>query len=286
MQHIQFVKLEGAGNDFVFLDDRDGSFDGRKRELAQKLSPRHTAIGADGVIFIRIPPPETGCVVEMVYHNADGSYAGMCGNGIRCTALYALEKMGVAETKMHVLVDGEPRELDILKHTPGFLTAKADMGMPVLDTELIPANVEGPQHIGKPLALAEGFAPECTLVSMGNPHCTMWLNSFDDALVNRIGPLVERHPFFPQRVNAGFARMEGGDIVLRVWERGVGETAACGSGACAAMVSAVLTGRAPAGKDVNVRLPGGTLILNWGGDDHSVFMTGPARIAFEGTVDV
>jgi diaminopimelate epimerase len=283
---LAFSKMEGAGNDFVFIDDREGALKGREEELALKLCPRRTSVGADGIIFVRTAPAELECDGEMAYYNADGSYSGMCGNGLRCTALFLRDRWGVESADMRIAVDGRPHLVQLHPDEPGSAIVTVELGVPQFEVEDVPALVPGPRHIGKPLQLAEDFAPGCTLLSLGNPHCVMWVEELSDELVRILGPEVERHPLFPERVNAGFAVMRGGAIELRVWERGCGETMACGSGAAAAAVSAVMTGRAELGGSVNVRVPGGDLIVNWQGEGLSALLTGRARFVFDGTVEV
>jgi len=283
---LAFTKMEGTGNDFVVIDDRDGRYAGREADLATRLCPRHTAIGADGIIFVRNPPDGSDCVVEMAYFNADGSYSGMCGNGLRCTALFAAKCLSITGEEMHIFADGEPHLTHIKASGEQMAVVGVAMGEPVFEVERIPADVEGPRHIGNPLQLAEDFIAECTLLSMGNPHCVMWVDELSDALVERIGPQVETSPLFPERVNAGFALKRGDQIELRVWERGCGETMACGSGACAAAISATLTGRAEKGRSVGVRMLGGTLFVRLDGEGNPAVLTGPASIVYEGTIEL
>jgi len=283
---LAFSKMEGAGNDFVVIDDREGALAGREEELAQKLCPRRTSVGADGLIFVRTAAAELECDGEMDYYNADGSYSGMCGNGIRCTALFLRERWNVESADLRIAVAGQPRLVQLQPDEPGTAIVTVELGVPRFEVEDVPALVPGPRHIGKPLLLAEEFAPPCTLLSLGNPHCVMWVEELCDDLVRLLGPEVENHPLFPERINAGFAVMRGGVVELRVWERGCGETMACGSGAAAAAVSAVMTGRAEAGSSVNVRMPGGELIVNWQGEGQSALLTGRARFVYDGTVEV
>ena len=283
---LAFCKMEGTGNDFVFIDDRDGAHRGREAELARQLCPRRSSVGADGVIFVRRPQDGSGCAAEMAYFNADGSYSGMCGNGLRCTALFVRERWGLDATSLRLLVDAKPRLAEIQQTEPRTALVTVELGVPELEVDKVPALVPGPRHIGVPLELAPGFAPECTLLSMGNPHCVMWTQDLPAEAVHALGPVVENHPLFPERVNAGFARMEAGQVVLRVWERGSGETLACGSGAAAAAVSAILTGRAVPQQPVIVRALGGELIVNWPGEGKSALLSGRARLVYDGTVEV
>ena len=290
MLRIPFTKMEGASNDFVVIDDREDVFVGREEDLAQRLCDRRNGIGADGIIFVRKPPEGADCTAEMVYYNADGSFAGMCGNGLRCTALFVSRWLENQPESLNICAGGVPH-LSYMKYIPGS-TARdeavvgVDIAVPELEVEFIPANVAGPQFIGRPLQLAPNFTAECTLVSMGNPHCVMWLEDISDELVSEIGPKVEHSPLFPEGVNVGFSRMAGNQIELRVWERGCGETLACGSGACAAVVSAMLTGRIPYDQPVTVRMRGGMLYVGWAGEGHKCILTGPARIVFEGKIGV
>lgn len=254
---VRFAKYEGLGNDFLIVDaaaDLDAA-------MVQRLCDRHLGVGADGVLFVGAS--------SMRVINADGSTAEMCGNGIRCVAL-------------HLARNGGPRELTLD-------TGAGPHRCRVLDLEDTRAQVEVEMRsaeVGTPddVFPLEGLELRLTRVSMGNPHAVLF-----DEIGNaaRLGPRLERDERFPGGVNVGFARVASGGrtIELAVWERGVGFTRACGTGACAAAAAAVATGRIPRGEPIEVRLPGGTLRIEVGEPGAPVKMTGPARHVFDGTVD-
>ena len=283
--------MQGTGNDFVVVDDREGKCFGREAELARAMSPRRTSVGADGIIFIR-QPELAGCDLKMVYHNADGSYAGMCGNGIRCAAWYCFRRIAPGKKMLKIQVGESAHQVQVEAGDNGRTgVVSVDMGVPRLALAEVPAEIEGvpadARWVGKELPLLPDFAPACTLLSMGNPHCVMWMEELTDELVRERGRQIESLPLFPERTNVDFARLaDNHRIELRVWERGVGETMACGSGACAAVVAGVLTGKLAAGEEVTVQLPGGDLIVTWDGEGKPVMLSGAATLVYEGEFDL
>jgi diaminopimelate epimerase len=272
-----FVKMHGLGNDFVVVDRREAGSPPSPGD-AVALCDRHRGIGADGVLSIL---PSGRAPIAMHVTNADGSVAEMCGNGLRCVTLYAAERGllpragGPVETGRGVLEctiesDGEVR---------------VDMGEPLLDPARVPVLLPGPRVVSVPIDVA-GERVAITAVSMGNPHAVVFVPDGAEprAWAERLGPAIERHSVFPKRANAGFARFGDGTLHLVVWERGAGFTQACGTGACAAVVAAVLTERARAGEIVRVSLPGGFLRIRVEPDLSRVWMTGPAVEVYRGTL--
>jgi diaminopimelate epimerase len=287
--HIRFTKMQGAGNDFVVLDETSGPL-GLTPDQYRFLADRHFGVGADQILTVR-PSPADGIDFEYVIHNADGGEVEQCGNGARCFARFVRDKGLSNKDTLRVQTRGgviAPRL------TPdGRVTV--DMGRPQFEPAQVPFDAAGltpvPQGLGQkwPLAL-DGKALQATVlvavVSMGNPHAVQLVDNVDTAPVLQTGPLIENHARFPQRVNAGYLQIvQRGHVRLRVFERGVGETLACGTGACAAVAAGVRLGLLD--HEVHVDTHGGRLTIAWSGDDtDSVFMTGPATTVFEGQIEL
>ncbi|WP_298933276.1 diaminopimelate epimerase [uncultured Ramlibacter sp.] len=289
---VQFTKMQGAGNDFVVLDETRGRL-GLSARQYQFLADRHFGVGADQILTVR-PAPEAGIDFEYVIHNADGGEVEQCGNGARCFARYVRDKGLTSLDSVRVkTVSGviQPRlQID------GRVTV--DMGPPVFALPSIPFDAAGlsPQADGAwekwHLALdthADSAIISVAVLSMGNPHAVQEVADVEAAPVALQGPRIEHHPRFPNRVNAGFLQvLDRGNVKLRVWERGAGETLACGTGACAAVVAGIRLGRLDSRVDVATR--GGVLTIEWagqqGGQWAPVFMTGPAVTVFEGEIDI
>lgn len=274
---MKFAKMQGIGNDYIYVNCFEESIED-PASLAVRLSDRHFGIGSDGLILIR--PSENGDAMMDLY-NADGSRAMMCGNGIRCVGKYIYEK-GIA--KKDVL------KIDTLSGVKTlYLTIKNDrvsavkvaMGTPVFLPEQIPvAGFEKPV-IEYPYMLGGKTFP-ITCVSMGNPHCVIFVNNTEDFPVKEIGSALEKAPIFPESANIEFVHVRSEkELDMRVWERGSGETMACGTGACAALAAAVLTGRTE--RSAVVHLLGGDLFIDWPEEESDLFMSGPAEFVFEGT---
>ncbi len=274
---MQFIKMHGAGNDYVYVDCFRQPVDRDVSELARAVSDRHTGVGGDGLVLIG---PSEQAPVRMRMFNADGSEAEMCGNALRCVAKYAVEQ-GLAsgdefpvETGTGLLtvsiVEKSGRRVD---------QVQVNMGAPTLKSSDIPTTLPGDPPLGVPLPIGEDSF-EVTCVSMGNPHCITFVEEITDAHVLTLGPQIETHAAFPNRVNAEFVRVLSPDAFeMRVWERGSGETMACGTGACAVAVAGVLTGRT--NRQVRAHLRGGDLLLDWT-EQGDVLMTGPAVEVFRG----
>jgi len=279
MTILRFTKMHGIGNDYVYVDcfTQDVA---DPSAMAQRVSPRHTGVGSDGLILIR-PSDVADCRMEM--YNADGTRGEMCGNGIRCVAKYAYEYGLSRASPMRVETDAGVKLLRLHLVDERVRSVTVDMGPPILDGPSIPVAAEG-RIIDAPLDV-DGQSPRITCVSMGNPHCVLFVPDVTGLDLTRLGPPFEMHAFFPQRVNTEFAVVLGPqELTMRVWERGSGETAACGTGACAVLVAAVLTGRSE--RNATVHLPGGDLHIAWQEEDDHVHMTGPAEEVFRGEIEV
>ncbi len=285
---IRFTKMQGAGNDFVVLDETRTRLQLSAGQI-RRLADRHFGVGADQVLSVR-PAPEPGIDFEYVIHNADGGEVEQCGNGARCFARYVVDK-GLAQgdrLKVKTLSGVIQPQLQ----PDGRVTV--DMGPPVFTPAAIPfddaglsPHADGGWELWK-LALgthADSPTVNLAILSMGNPHAVQLVDDVDTAPVTTQGPLIEHHPRFPSRVNAGFMQVvDRGRIRLRVWERGAGETLACGTGACAAVVAGIRLGRLDGRVDVETR--GGLLTIAWAGEGAPVLMTGPAVTVFEGEIEL
>ncbi len=278
MPTLAFSKLHGTANDFVYVDARRG-FPGDPVRLAPVLCDRHHGIGADGLILL-LDSERADC--RMKIYNADGSVAEMCGNGIRGFAKFVLDRGLVTRVPLRVETDAGIKVVEPEIERGRVTRVAVDMGAPVWDGRRIPVDADG-EVIERPLEVG-GRDYRVTCVSMGNPHCVVFLEEIASLPLATLGPRFEHHPFFPRRVNTEFIRVVGsGALEMRVWERGAGETLACGTGACAAAVAAARTGRC--GRQVRVSLPGGPLDIDWQADDH-VRMTGDAAWIFDGAIEV
>ena len=278
--------MQGAGNDFVVLDETGGSL-GLTAAHYRFLGDRHFGVGADQILTVR-PSPGPGIDFEYIIHNADGAEVEQCGNGARCFAQFVHERGLSSKNRLRVKTMKGVIEPEL---TPdGRVTV--DMGAPVFDAEQLPFDTQGlvPQADGNwqswPLALGDtGVTAWIAPVSMGNPHAVQRVADVELAPVETQGPLVQQHPRFVRHVNAGYMQVvDRGHIHLRVYERGVGETLACGSGACAAVVAGIRWGLLDATVDVHTR--GGVLTISWAGGDAPVLMTGPAVTVFRGEIDI
>ncbi len=286
---IRFTKMQGAGNDFVVLDETAGPL-GLSAAQYRFLADRHFGVGADQILTVR-PAPAPDLDFEYVIHNADGGEVEQCGNGARCFARYVRDK-GLTQ-KDTIRVQTLAGVIAPQLTSDGRVTV--DMGRPQFDPARVPFDASGLVPVSQgsgqkwPLAL-DGQAPAATVlvavVSMGNPHAVQLVDNVDTAPVAQTGPLIERHTRFPQRVNAGFLQIvDRSHVRLRVFERGAGETLACGTGACAAVAAGIRLGLLDARVDVQTR--GGLLTIAWSGQEaDSVFMTGPATTVFEGQIDL
>jgi diaminopimelate epimerase len=278
MATLSFAKLHGTGNDFVVIDAHDGVPE-NPAALARRLCDRHRGIGADGLILVA---PSTAADCRMLVFNADGSRAEMCGNGIRALAKFVLDRGLARANPLRVETDAGVKDLVCVRENGRVTRVTVDMGTPEWEGRRIPVDADGPV-IDQPLTV-DGRTWTVTCLALGNPHCVVFVDDPAALDLAALGPRFEHHPFFPRRVNTEFVRVLGPErLAMRVWERGAGETQACGTGACAAAVAAARTGRS--GRSVEVVLPGGALMVAWRPDDH-VHMTGDAVEVFEGRIEV
>lgn len=276
---MDFCKYHGTGNDFIIFDGMtEGPF--LSGVEIRALCRRHTGIGADGIIFACASAP--GAVASMRIFNADGSEAEMCGNGIRCLAKYLYEVLGVCGDEIFIATAAGVKALSLAVEGGAVTEVEVDMGMPEFNAAFLPPPRDPSRPGEVTVTLEGGEAIDAFCLSMGNPHCVLFVDDVAEAPVTRLGPLIEKHESFPSRTNVEFVQVINADrLALRVWERGVGETMACGTGACAAVVAAVHSGRC--GGRVEVRLPGGSLRIRIDESGH-VLMAGPAVEVFRGDV--
>ncbi len=273
---MKFTKMHGAGNDYVYVDCFAESVPRDLLRLATAVSDRHKGIGADGLILIC--PSETADA-RMRMFNADGSESEMCGNGVRCVAKYVYDHGIARKDRLTIETGRGVLALDVETAQGKVARVRVNMGTPILEGAKIPTTLPGDPPIRQKLS-AGGREFEVTCVSMGNPHCVTFVERLGDEWVLKVGPEVERHPAFPRRVNAEFIQIiSPGEFHMRVWERGSGETQACGTGACAAAVAGVLANLT--GRKVLAHLPGGDLDLEWA-ESGEVYLTGPAVEVFSG----
>jgi diaminopimelate epimerase len=278
--------MQGAGNDYIYVDCFAEAVPKDVPGLARRISDRRFGVGGDGLILIC---PSERADAEMRMFNADGSAAEMCGNGIRCVAKYVYDHGICRQNRLRIESAGNVRELELGIADGRVDRVRVDMGEPVLTPADIPTTLrstansaEGSSEtvVDVPMTVA-GRTFQVTTVSMGNPHCVTFVNELTDDWVLGIGPQLEVDPRFPRRVNCEFVRVRSrGEVDQRTWERGSGETLACGTGACAVGVAGVLTGRTD--RNVVVHLPGGDLEIEWSATDNRVYMTGPAVEVFCG----
>lgn len=271
--------MHGAGNDFIVIDGaKDNIPEEYLPNVARHACDRNFGIGADGLILVL---PSRTANFRMRIINSDGSEAEMCGNGVRVFAKYAFDRKMHSDPVMTIETLGGIKTLKLDSTGGKVRTARVDMGEPKLLRSEIPMKGANTNVISEPLKVA-GKKLEITCVSMGNPHCVTFVDNVDSYPIEKIGPEVENHPNFPQRTNTEFVEViSPKEIRMRVWERGAGETLACGTGSCASVVAGVLTDKTT--RKVTVHLRGGDLLIEWLGDNH-IYMTGPAEEIFEGKV--
>ena len=279
---IRFTKMQGAGNDFVVLDETTQRLNLTPAHY-RFLADRHFGVGAYQILTVR-PAPQPDVDFEYVIHNADGSEVEQCGNGSRCFVRFVREQGLTDKTMVRVKVHCGVITLQEMPDGQ----VRVDMGAPVLDLPLVPFAPRYAVPAGDAawqLSLSNGDTPKIGVVSMGNPHAVQVVADIDTAPVLAQGPLIENHAAFPKRVNAGFMQvLNRGEVRLRVFERGAGETLACGTGACAAVVTGIRWGLLDPRVTVHTR--GGTLLIEWQGGDTSVHMTGPATTVFSGEITI
>lgn len=277
---MKFTKMQGLGNDYVYVNCFEEKIE-NPSELAVKVSDRHFGIGSDGLILIR---PSEVADFRMTMFNADGSESEMCGNGIRCVGKYVYDYGLTDKTEVSVETLAGIKYLKFLIKDGKVDMVTVNMGEPILKPELVPVVGEGDAVIDSPIEV-DGKEYKMTCVSMGNPHSVVFVDDVDNFPLHEVGPLFEHHKAFPRRVNAEFCQViDRNHAKMRVWERGTGETLACGTGTCATAVACILNGKTE--DEVTITLLGGDLIIRWDREKNVIYMTGPARVVFDGEIDV
>ena len=277
---MKFVKMQGCGNDYIYIDGSKETVE-NKPEVVKKLSDRHFGIGGDGAIFIN---PSDVADFEMEMYNADGSRSEMCGNGIRCVAKYVYDYGLTDQTEITIESAGKIKYIRLFIKDGKVDQVRVNMGAPELSAVNVPVKAETEQVIDAPITV-EGTEYRMTCVSMGNPHAVIFMDEIQNLPMEQIGPKFEHHPCFPNRTNTEFVKVVDRHTVdMRVWERGTGETLACGTGCCATAVACVLNQKTE--DDITVRLLGGELKIRWDREENCIYMTGPARVVFEGTIEL
>lgn len=275
---MRFTKMQGLGNDYVYVNCFRENVE-NPSEMAIKVSDRHFGIGSDGLILIK---PSEVADFRMDMYNADGSQAEMCGNGIRCVAKYVYDYGLTDQTEISVetLAGIKYLKLQIADGKVSRITV--NMGQPELVPDKIPVQADGDRVVDEPIVV-NGVTYKMTCVSMGNPHCIVFVDDTADFPLEEIGPMFENHERFPKRVNIEFIQiLNRNEVNMRVWERGSGETLACGTGACASAVACVLNGLTE--DEITLHLLGGDLSVCWDQEENLVYMTGPATVVFDGEI--
>lgn len=287
---MKFTKMHGCGNDYIYVNGFSEHIDAdRKPELVRRLSDRHFGIGGDGVIFIN---PGQNAEFEMEMYNADGTRAQMCGNGIRCVAKYVYDYGLTDKTVITIESFGKVKYLELTLGSDNRVsTVRVNMGAPILNAAEIPVLSNKDQVVSEEIEV-KGQRYKMTCVSMGNPHAVVFINDIldeknleiEDFDIEAVGPYFENHARFPERTNTEFVRViDRNNVQMRVWERGTGETLACGTGCCATTVACVLNGLTDT--KVHVKVPGGEILCEWDRQENLVYMTGPAVTVFDGEID-
>ena len=273
---MKFTKMQGLGNDYVYVNGFEEKIENPSK-LAVEVSDRHFGIGSDGLILIN---PSSVADFEMEMYNADGSRGEMCGNGIRCVAKYVYDYGLTDKTHISVETLGGIKYLDLTVEEGKVVLVKVDMGSPIFEPSKVPVIADGERAVDEPI-LVDGKEYHMTCVSMGNPHAVVFMDDVKNLEIESIGPKFEMHERFPNRVNTEFVKvLDRHTAEMRVWERGSGETLACGTGACAVAIACILGGYTE--DEVTVKLLGGDLIIKWDKEADKVYMTGPAQVVFDG----
>lgn len=278
---MKFTKMQGIGNDYVYVNCFEETVADPER-VSEIISDRHFGIGADGLVLIM---PSDKADFRMRMFNADGSEGNMCGNATRCIGKFVYDNHLTDKTSITLETRSGIKKLTLYPENDKVKTVLVDMGKAVLKPADIPMNVSGDTFINKPITV-DGKEVFITAVSMGNPHAVTYVDDVDSLELEKIGPSFENHPLFPERVNTEFIKiLDKSTMQMRVWERGSGETWACGTGACAATAASVLNGYFPHDKEITVKLRGGDLFITYKSDG-TVLMRGPAETVFTGEIDV
>ena len=279
---MKFTKMQGAGNDYVYINGfTEKIAQEEKPEWVRKVSDRHFGIGSDGAIFIN---PSDVADFEMEMYNADGTRSEMCGNGIRCVGKYVYDKGLTDKTQFTVVSAGKIKVLDLTIENGKATLIKVNMGEPILEAKQVPVVSDSEEVIDKPIYISEVDATyNMTCVSMGNPHAVVFMDDVENLAIEKIGPYFENHVRFPNRTNTEFVKvLDRNNVQMRVWERGTGETLACGTGCCATAVACILNGHTE--EEVTVHVLGGKIKIFWDRESNLVYMTGPAETVFEGEI--
>ena len=273
---MKFTKMQGLGNDYVYVNCMEKEIEDPSG-LAKQVSDRHYGVGSDGLILIC---PSEHADFEMKMYNADGSRGEMCGNGIRCVGKYVYDYGLTDQTEISVETLGGIKYLSLMVENGKVSQVKVDMGSPIFVPEQIPVKAGKLDAVDVPIDV-DGKEYRMTFISMGNPHAVVYMDEIKELEIEKIGPKFEHHPCFPNRVNTEFAHVLNRQTVeMRVWERGSGETLACGTGACAVAVASMVNGLTD--DSVTVRLLGGDLKIEWDREKNVIYMTGPASVVFDG----
>ena len=271
---MKFTKMQGLGNDYVYVNGFEERIE-NPSEMAVKVSNRNFGVGSDGLILIN---PSEKADFEMEMYNADGSRGEMCGNGIRCVAKYVYDYGLTDKTHISVETLGGIKYLDLTVEDGKVVLVRVDMGSPILTPAQIPVIADEAEAVAVPI-LVDETEYQMTCVSMGNPHAVIFMDDIEHLEIEKIGPKFEHHERFPNRVNTEFVKVLH-TASMRVWERGSGETLACGTGACAVAVACILGGYTE--NKVTVKLLGGDLLIEWDREQNKIYMTGPAEVVFDG----
>ncbi|MBR5317146.1 MAG: diaminopimelate epimerase [Lachnospiraceae bacterium] len=280
---MKFTKMHGAGNDYVYINgftEKIAQED--KPEWVRKVSDRHFGIGSDGAIFIN---PSEVADFEMEMYNADGTRSEMCGNGIRCVGKYVYDKGLTDKERISVVSAGKVKYLDLTIENGKAVQIKVNMGEPILKAKQVPVVSDSEEVIDELIYISEVEASyNMTCVSMGNPHAVVFIDDVENLQIEKIGPYFENHCRFPNRTNTEFVKvLDRNNVQMRVWERGTGETLACGTGCCATAVACILNGLTD--EEVTVHVLGGKIKILWDRESNLVYMTGPAETVFEGEIE-
>lgn len=278
---MRFTKMHGCGNDYIYIDgEKEKIAQEKKPALVRFLSDRHFGIGGDGVIFIN---PSTEADFEMEMYNADGSRGEMCGNGIRCVGKYVYDKGLTDKITISVISAGKIKYLDMKVDQERVKSVKVNMGAPEFTAKNIPVICDRETAVNEPIIVA-GKEYHMTCVSMGNPHAVVLLDDVEQLEIEKIGPYFEKHARFPNRINTEFVRIiDRCHVQMRVWERGTGETLACGTGCCATVAACIVNGLT--NNKVAVKVLGGEILIEWDRRENCIYMTGPAETVFDGEID-
>ena len=277
---MEFTKMQGCGNDYVYVNGFENKID-NPNKLSEIVSDRHFGIGSDGLIVIN---PSEKADFKMSMYNADGSEGKMCGNGIRCVAKYVYDNKMTDKTTITVETLSGIKTLELNVKNDKVETVKVNMGTPILLPKDVPVVSDKAKVVDEPIVI-DDKEYRITCVSMGNPHAITFIENTDDLEIETIGPKFENNPIFPDRVNTEFIQvLDRNTVKMRVWERGSGETFACGTGACATVVACVLNGLTD--DKVTVKLLGGDLFIEYNREENTVYMTGPAKVSFTGKIEV